>query len=408
MPTQQVDLFEETDGSDLNAKGTWFTFKGGVDTAGLFLFYNTANKAASNNSPGVYHKPPVSPTGPETGTNLPRALLNGVGSILSETKVALTTEVRVSGNPGWGGGAGGSNVELVLIGRASGTAYASDAWYELGITDMDSTSTGKLVIRRVKAGTTTTLIGPKLLTQLVAGFAFPNATTGKFSKLEASIETVGSQVLLSVSLTVDTTTATLSFADTSVDRITASGYGGIAATGTADGGGTLWCHFKKFLLTVNQTGQGQDDVQDPDEVTDNAPALEADPTLSNLAVAGEGTAVSSLTPEPDLPVETETRYETSEIPTDAGYVVTHPRFANARRILRLRWTNRSQTDESAFRAFFDSHKAGNVPFTWTPPEGSSTKWIFLETDLASEYVDIAPAGYGSRVRSWSAVVLEVF
>lgn len=409
--TQQYDALNITDGSDLDSSQTWVTTQAGPAT-GVWTYYSSASPTLADSWLGVYTKPGAG--GPETGTNIRRAFATGAaGGILSETQVTVSILCRPteSGASGWGGAtllAGhGDDLDAGLIVRATGTSWGVDSWYEIGVTNVDDQNSGSLSIRRVNAGATTVL-STATFASIDANFNVPAETstvTGALApfgvpfKIVAICKNVGGDVQISVSITNQDPVAKsigLSYLDNAANRITAAGYGGFYAT--ADKGASLdyWVHFTDWLLKAEYDETGN--PEQPDEAGDDVPSLTAEPTLSAIAIANEGTASGTLSPAPQLEIPMAIEYTSVEAPTESGHVVTFAKFATARRRFELRWEAVSNADAATLSAFFRSHTGSVTPFTYASPHWGNVTVIFEDGSWREETLSPTAKRCSARVR----------
>lgn len=398
--TQQVDALGIVTGGDLNGTLAWATLgqPSGIVGNGYFIFPNPS-LSTSNGIQGVYTKdlPSNSVTPEYTAEDIPRAIANGYG-VLPETACQVGVRGRVSIAGGstttWNTAFELSDLMFGVILRASGTTWGVESWYELGIRAMQSPTSGTIVLRRVNAGVTTLF---QTTTFASLGLVFPKynaAGTGTWPVnhnfiLLGSATNIAGNVFLSLTLgyldgpagpgTQPGASWTVNFLDSAAGRITTAGFGGFYASGRVDGvkytaGARGWWHLTDWLLTADFTPTI--DPNPPADV-DTQPALVTPPTLTNIAVAGEGSASGTLPYEPDVVAPTETGWLTNKGMSDAGYVTTHPRFASGRRSWALEWKNRATADQTTLQAFFISHSGPLTAFSWTPPDlGAPVKVYF--------------------------------
>lgn len=414
--TQQYDALDSTDGSDLQNKIGWSTVGNLGATTGNFTLYNSSAKPDSNNIVSAYHKPANAAT--KTGANIARAFGNALaGGILTETACTVSIRCRISSdvngsNAGWPT-YGGSDATFGVILRANGTAYASNKWYEVGFSTITGQSTGTLIIRKVNAGSTTTLatngIGLPFKFPCYSEAASPALTPANlWVKLTATLTNSGGNVIIEASATVEETGGTQTFVGAVTDSsspITAAGYGGFFASGNATVANSLLIHFRDFLLT-SDAGGATDPADPPEAIT--SPTIEADPTLSPVSMTKEADALGifpSLPVQPTYSVPMESERETIQTETEADYVITRPRVASNRRRMALVWEHVTDSDSNTLINFLETMKGGEGTFGWAPPYygsyGSTVLWCF-----SSEKFETRQAGKGARIMS--AEILEVF
>lgn len=413
--TQQYDKLDSITGADLANKIGWSTVGNAGATTGNFTLYNSSSKTDSNSIVGAYHKPANAAT--KTGANIARAWLTaGAGGILSETKVTVSVDHRISSsvngsNEGWPTvGVSASDMVFGVILRANGTNYATNKWYEVGFSALSGQSVGTLIIRKVNAGSTTTLT----TNGIGAPFKYPaysqattpaNTPANVLTRISASCENSGGNVIIYGVVTVLTPGGEQTFVGAATDSsspITDAGYGGFWASGWASGSGTAWSHFSNFLLTVNSTTAS--DPENPPEAA-TPPTIEADDVLTGRTLSKEedsGVTPSALPIQPHYVLPVDITFETNELLTDAGYVVTQARNSTGRRMLKLGWKNLTDSDSNTLIGFFQTQSGAELSFTWSPPfYNSSARWIYSEGTFRTTVNDVG-------VRGAEAVAMEVF
>lgn len=401
--TQQYDGLTQEDGTGLNAKPTWTcTAEGGNP----FTFYSSASPATSHSIQGVFRAEKAAP--PETGVNLPRAFLDAAaGGALAETTVTVSYYHRFSSVSTWGNPAASGSVdnEVVALVRATGTTFATNAWYEAGITNLDNVTTGTLFARKIAAGVTTNLtaVTPGALTfaALNANFNYPGfgytglAQPNTLAKVVVTAFTLAPgivvlQVTISAAHTTGVTESVTAFfqditgAPPGNVALDTGGFGGFAGTGNSSAG--VFQHVIEFLLSADSNAF----LAYPTDPLSIPPTIAADvfDTAASISVAAEGASAATLTIEPSFALEQKRDFYTHENPTDSGWVVTHPKFAESRRIFEFQWVNLTNTDATTLRTFFEARSAGVQAFTWTPPGGSAIKLCAANPEIQIEWSDI--------------------
>lgn len=396
MVSQQSDPLLIANGSDLDAQQAWET----QPSTGLFTFYSSTTPANSNSIPGIYHKPGTG--GPSVDAALPRAFLTSdyVVSPTSETKSSGGAKVRISSTTTnkWPSGTN-NNIEALIIARASGTDFATHKWYEVGVTDLDSQTAGKLVIRRVVAGVSTEL-SSATFASLDSTFKFPSYNNGTplnaWTRLTCEVETLGSMVRITARAEIEAGlgSVSLQYDDGSADRITTSGYWGLAATGHANAAGSLWIHFKEFLVTFNDLLQSAIIPPDPT----STPTIEATPNYTRVPLANEGTdaeessvIIIPIGVVPDSAIDITETFPTATHKLESGDVWTRAKFQKAIKVFDCTWSALGESDAETLELFHANYSEGIYPFSLSVPNpiggGSTTYYVkFVDETLEFEYV----------------------
>lgn len=118
-------------------------------------------------------------------------------------------------------------------------------------------------------------------------------------------------------------------------------------------------------------------------VEDAVPALVAEPTLTPIAVATEGTVSGSLPVRPDTTVRVGKPWFTVRSKSCAQYETTWPRFQQGRRLWHVGHAALKEADLDTLETFLDSHLGPLTPFDFTTPEGPTAKVHFLRNTFSA-------------------------
>jgi len=140
-----------------------------------------------------------------------------------------------------------------------------------------------------------------------------------------------------------------------------------------------------FVGELNHTAVGTTDVMFYGidlsfTVEDESPSCPAEPARASFVFAGEGASEATLTIAPDFVFDGTERYVTLKVPTDRGYVVTHPKFASSRRLYTCRFINRTKADRDALAAFVLARRDGVGAWSLVLPDGGGTVKVHIRTD----------------------------